>query len=209
VRARVRGWLERIELPGVERKKCEELSKGMQQKVQFLAAVIHDPDLLILDEPFSGLDPVNAQLLNAIIRDLNDNGKTIIFSTHVLHQAEQICDRFFLIHKGVKLLDATLGEIRTRFDPRTIVVEPMNGMADVAAITGVSAVHAIPDSACYELELLEGADAHGIMRAIVEQVPVRSVERRRLTMEEVFIRLVQRDAGAAEAERAREELQHA
>ena len=114
-------WLERVELPDVFSKKCEELSKGMQQKVQFLSSILHEPELLILDEPFSGLDPVNAELLNRIIRDLNEQGVTIIFSTHVLHQAERICDRIFLINHGVKLLDATLEEIRQRYDPRTVI----------------------------------------------------------------------------------------
>jgi len=214
---RIRDWLERIDLPDVERKKCEELSKGMQQKVQFLAAIIHDPDLLILDEPFSGLDPVNSQLLNHIIREMNAAGKTIIFSTHVLHQAELICDRIFLIHKGVKLLDATLDEIRARFDPRTIVVEPLtNGEAHgdqlnghtLQSIAGVTGVHPIQDSPQLELALSDNADAQAIMREVIALAPMRTVERRRLTLDEVFIRLVKRGAGQEAAEIAREELSH-
>ncbi len=85
IRKDVTDWLERIDLPEVANKKCEELSKGMQQKVQFLASIIHDPDLIILDEPFSGLDPVNAELINHLVREMNEAGKTIIFSTHILH----------------------------------------------------------------------------------------------------------------------------
>ncbi|MBL8745505.1 MAG: ATP-binding cassette domain-containing protein, partial [Phycisphaerae bacterium] len=88
-------WLERVALPGVQKKRCEELSKGMQQKVQFLAAVINDPELVILDEPFSGLDPVNARLMRHLIEEMHRAGKTIIFSTHVLHSAEQLCSRIF------------------------------------------------------------------------------------------------------------------
>ena len=105
---RTRQWLDRLELPHVVRKRCHELSKGMQQKVQFIAAVIHDPELLILDEPFSGLDPVNAALLNALIREQHERGRTVIFSTHVLHQAEQICDRIFLINHGLLMLEHRL-----------------------------------------------------------------------------------------------------
>ena len=123
LKKKVDDWLEKIDLPGIKLKKCEELSKGMQQKVQFLAAIIHDPDLIILDEPFSGLDPVNAELINHLVKEMNEAGKTIIFSTHILHQAEQLCDRIFLINKGVKLLDATLDEINEKFNPRERFIE--------------------------------------------------------------------------------------
>ena len=131
-------WLDRMELPKVDRKRCEELSKGMQQKVQFIASILHEPDLLILDEPFSGLDPVNAELLNEVIRDLNAQGRTIIFSTHVLHQAEQLCDSILLIDQGEKILDDTMDGIRQTFDPRTIEVEPTIGNELPVAIEGVA-----------------------------------------------------------------------
>jgi len=205
---RVREWLERINLPDVEKNKCEELSKGMQQKVQFLAAIVHEPGLIILDEPFSGLDPVNTQLLNDLIRELHDQGRTIIFSTHVLHQAEQLCERFFLINKGVKLLDATLAEIRTRFDPRTIVAEPLDGPADFEQVPGVRRTTSLPHSAKIEIEVEEGVDRQDMMNQIVARFPLRSIELRRLTMDEVFVRLVQSDEGAEAAEAAREELTH-
>ncbi len=207
-RKRITEWLARIELPDVENKKCEELSKGMQQKVQFLAAVIHDPDLIILDEPFSGLDPVNSVVLQTQIRRLNDMGKTILFSTHVLHHAEQICDRFVLINKGVKLLDATLDDIRERFDPRTLLVDPLEGQPDLRSIAGVRSVHPVPDSTQLEVEVDDHVDRQQVMREIVTRMPVRGVELRRLTMEEVFVRLVMSDRGAEAAAKAREELSH-
>jgi ABC-2 type transport system ATP-binding protein len=209
LRSRVTDWLKKIELPGVENKKCEELSKGMQQKVQFLAAIIHDPDLIILDEPFSGLDPVNAQLLNHLISEMQDEGKTIIFSTHVLHQAEKICDRFFLINHGIKLLDATLEEIHTQFDPRTITVESMDTALDLENLPGIASVRNTPGSSRYELNMQDDADPHAIMQQVLGRSEVRSVARRQLSMEEVFIRLVRRDAGEEAAEQAREELSHA
>jgi ABC-2 type transport system ATP-binding protein len=204
----VTGWLERLDLAGAARRKCEELSKGMQQKVQFLAAIIHEPELLILDEPFSGLDPVNAELLNRLIREVHEQGRTVIFSTHVLHQAEQICERIFLINKGVKLLDATLDEIRRRFDPRTIVVEPLDGQADLRSIGGVRDVRRLEGSPKLELELDDGADPQTIMREVLTSHPARCVELRRLSLDEVFVRLVLRDEGSDAAERAREELSH-
>jgi ABC-2 type transport system ATP-binding protein len=206
--AYVAEWLERLELPDVYRKKCEELSKGMQQKVQFLAAILHEPELLILDEPFSGLDPVNAELLNRIIRDLHDQGKTVIFSTHILHQAEQICDRIFLINKGVKILDATLAEIRQRYDPRTIVAEPLDGSDELRPIPGVRDVRRLHDTGGLELELDDGVDPQAIMRQVLDGHPMRSIKLRRLSLDEVFVRLVLQDEGADAADLAREELSH-
>jgi len=201
-------WLERMDLPGVQNKKCEELSKGMQQKVQIIASIIHEPELLILDEPFSGLDPVNAELMINLLRDLSNAGTTIIFSTHVLHQAEQICDRIFLINKGVKLLDATLQEIRERFDPRTVVVEMANGGELDTDIPGVMQINAMEDGKSFELEMNDDADAHQVMRNVLERHAVRSIALRRVSLNEVFVRLVRKDRGEEAAEKAREELSH-
>ena len=205
---RIMEWLERVELAHAGRKRCQELSKGMQQKVQVLAAVIHEPELIILDEPFSGLDPVNADLLKNLIYELHKQGRTIIFSTHILHQAEQICDRFFLINRGVKLLDATLDEIRTRFDPRTIIVEPLNGVANFSSIPGVVRSTPMKDTNAFELEIDESGDPQAVMKSIVSSCGVRRVELRQLSMEEVFVRLVRTDLGEHAAALAREELSH-
>ena len=101
-----------VDLGGVERKRCDELSKGMQQKVQFLAAIFHEPDLLILDEPFSGLDPVNLRLLRDLVREQHERGATVLFSTHVMTQAEQLCEHIVMIHDGSKVLDDNLAAIR-------------------------------------------------------------------------------------------------
>lgn len=206
---RAKEWLARLELPHVLNKRNHELSKGMQQKIQFIAAVIHDPELLILDEPFSGLDPVNAALLNSIIRELNDEGRTIIFSTHVLHQAEQLCDRVFLINHGLKLLDASLDEIKEQFDPRTIAVQPMdNGHTDFTAFAGVASASPMDGSAAWELHLEAQVDPHAVMREIMGSTPLRSIELRQLSLDEVFVQLVMQDSGHIAAEKAREELSH-
>lgn len=196
-------WLDRVQLADVRKKKCEQLSKGMQQKVQFIATIIHDPDLVILDEPFSGLDPVNARLLRTLIGEMRTAGKTIIFSTHVLASAEQLCDRVFMINKGQKVLDGSMDGIKAKFDPKTIVVEPAASNDDhdffgkVQAVGGVHSVTRLDDrGAIYEAHLDEGADAQTVLGAIAAAMPVRRVELRRATLEDIFVNLV--DPGDSE-----------
>jgi ABC-2 type transport system ATP-binding protein len=208
--ARVQGWLERIELSEVVRRKCQELSKGMQQKVQFLAAVIHEPELIILDEPFSGLDPVNAVVLDRLVRELHSQGRTILLCTHVMHQAEQICDRIVLIHRGAKRLDATMPEIRERFDPRTVRFEPLEGARDLTeemrALPGVVSVGRSRDRSGYEVALATDADAPRLFRDLLALAPARAVELARVTLEEVFVRIVRDAEGERAASEAVEEL---
>jgi ABC-2 type transport system ATP-binding protein len=210
---RVQSWLERIDLPDAGPRKCQELSKGMQQKVQFLAAVIHEPELVILDEPFSGLDPVNSVVLDRLIRELREQGKTILLSTHVMYQAEKICDRLFLIHKGKKQLDATLPEIRARFDPRTIRYEPLEMRAgredSFARVHGVVAARVTQDGAAYELALAENTDGQAILRELLTLGPARSVALERVSLEEVFVRVVRQAEGEQAAAEAQEDLAHA
>lgn len=206
-KSRVRSWLERIELPDVASKKCEELSKGMQQKLQFIASVLHEPDLLILDEPFSGLDPVNADLLRRLIGEIHDAGTTIIFSTHVLHQAELLCDRIFLINRGEKLLDSSLEDIHERFDPRSIVAEPLEESVDLTGLDGVDECRPIGENGSLELALRDGVDPQSVMQAALAHNRLRSVRLRRLTLDEVFVRMVREHEGDEAARVAREELQ--
>ncbi|HYP28279.1 MAG TPA: ABC transporter ATP-binding protein [Blastocatellia bacterium] len=116
-------WLARLQLSDWKEKKAEELSKGMQQKVQFIATVMHEPELLILDEPFSGLDPVSTNLLKGIIKDLKDNGKTIIFSTHQMEQVEQMCDDICLINRSTKVLGGSLRDVKRSFGRNTIILD--------------------------------------------------------------------------------------
>jgi len=114
-RTRVKEWFTRFEMDGWWKKKVEELSKGMQQKVQFIVTVLHEPRLLILDEPFSGFDPINAQLIKDEILRLRDNGATIILSTHNMGSVEELCDNIALINKGKKILDGSVKEIRAAY----------------------------------------------------------------------------------------------
>jgi len=116
-------WLERLELADRADKKVEELSKGMQQKVQFIATVIHDPELIIFDEPFMGLDPINTDLLKGIMVELKKRGKTIVLSTHLMEEVERLCEHICLINKGRKVLDGRLSEIKKRYGKNTVVLQ--------------------------------------------------------------------------------------
>ena len=193
LKGRIEKELEKIGLPDVWKKRNEELSKGMQQKVQFLATVMHDPELIILDEPFSGLDPVNARLLRQLIDELHREGRTIIFSTHVLHSAEQLCDRVFMINKGRKVLDGSVDEIRAEYDPRTIVVEPMEGPADTGALVEMPEIHSARQNTDNTLELTveSGVDPRHAMGAIAHTNTMRRIELRRASLEDVFVHLVE------------------
>ena len=192
--ARIAAWLERLELPGVSRKRCMELSKGMQQKVQLIASVLHDPALLILDEPFSGLDPVNARVLTREIRGLQERGTTILFSTHQMRTAEELCDRVVLIHRGEKVLDEPLETIRRRFDPRTVIAEPTGDARAtrdaIAGLPGVAEADWQDEAKAVLARLDDRADPQSAMRAMLAAVPLRRVELRRTTLDEVFVRLV-------------------
>jgi len=202
-RKRAGEWLDRVALPDVIKKKCEELSKGMQQKVQIVASIIHDPDLIILDEPFSGLDPVNSMLLQRLVLQLNEEGKTIIFSTHVLFQAEQICKRIFLINRGRKVLDDTMENIRARFDPRTILLRTRGGERhafDPHDVAGVRKVEKRKGD--LEVYLDEDSDPIETMRTMMNMADLEKIELRQPTLEDVFVRLVEdahiTDTGAVE-----------
>ncbi len=195
-------WLERVGLAEVENKRCEELSKGMQQKIQFIAAVIHEPDLLILDEPFSGLDPVNMRLLRELIDAEHARGATIIFSTHVMHQAEQLCDHIVMIHDGDKVLDDSLARIRARHDPRRILLEPLDGATDakerLAGAAGVAGVERA--DGCYRVTIAEDVEPTATMRALIDAVPPARIELHRPTLEDVFIDIVHSAGGLATAD---------
>jgi ABC-2 type transport system ATP-binding protein len=188
---RVHAWLERVHLADVENKRCEELSKGMQQKLQFIAAVIHEPDLIILDEPFSGLDPVNMRLLRDLVLEQHRRGASIIFSTHVMHQAEQLCDHIVMIDNGRKVLDSSLASIRADYDPRTILFEPLDAHADPAPLHGVDGVEEVRRSnGAFEIALVDGLEPSSTMSRLVSAMPAARVELNRPTLEDVFIQIV-------------------
>jgi len=188
---RVRRGLERVGLEGVERKRCEELSKGMLQKAQFVAATLHEPDLIILDEPFSGLDPVSMRQLETLVRAEHERGATVLFSTHVMHQAEELCEHVVMIHRGRKVLDDAIPAIQRRFDPRTILFDPFDPNADVGALAALPVIEQV-DAAerGYSIRLSEGASPADAMRSIVELVPPARIELARPRLEDIFIEIV-------------------
>ncbi|HXV77844.1 MAG TPA: DUF4162 domain-containing protein, partial [Candidatus Polarisedimenticolaceae bacterium] len=201
LRQSVRQWLERVGLGDVENKRCEELSKGMQQKLQFIASVIHEPDLLILDEPFSGLDPVNMRLLRDLVIEQKQRGATIIFSTHVMHQAERLCDHIVMINNGLKVLDDDLAAIRKRFDRKTILLEPLDGPVDADRLRAIDGVaHVLHADGAYEVALTDDTDPARAMSRLIAAVPVARIELNRPTLEEVFIRIVTEGRAADDEE---------
>jgi ABC-2 type transport system ATP-binding protein len=204
IQHRVRQWLERVALGDSEHKRCEDLSKGMQQKVQFVAAAIHHPDLLILDEPFSGLDPVNQRLMRDLVFEEHRRGATVLFSTHIMVHAEQLCDRVVMIHRGKKVLDQTMAGIHETFDPRQIQFEPLAPDADIGRLRGVpGVVSAVPDGSVWNIALDRHAEPAAVIPALVTAVTPSRVEIRRPTLEDVFVSIVTGGASAAVDDDAR------
>ena len=191
LRQRVRSWLERVGLADVEKTRCEELSKGMQQKIQFIASVIHEPDLLILDEPFSGLDPVNMRLLRDLVFEQHQRGATILFSTHVMFQAEQLCEHVVMINDGLKVLDAPIAAIRADHDPRTILFEPMDPAADLAPLRELECVRDVAaHNGQWRLGLIESCAPPDAVQAIAAAVAPARIELQRPTLEDIFVEMV-------------------
>ncbi|MCZ6747333.1 MAG: ATP-binding cassette domain-containing protein [Acidobacteria bacterium] len=194
--AGIKQWLERMDLGDVAGKKCEELSKGMQQKLQFIACVLHEPDLLILDEPFSGLDPVNMRLLRDLIVEQHERGATIIFSTHVMIQAEELCERVVMIHEGNKVLDESMGAIRAKFDPRVVLLEPLDAAAPVEGLQALPGIRGVERSGeTWRLSLTESSDPRMVIREIVNAVPPARIELHRPSLEDIFIQIVTTSSG--------------
>ena len=173
----------------------------MQQKVQFIATVMHEPDLLILDEPFSGLDPINRRLLREIIAEQHYRGATVIFSTHVMVHAEEICDHIIMIDRGTKVLDDTLSAIRRRHEPRSIAFEALDPSADLSALDRVPGLEEVRKNGhSAELLLQDGADVGETMRVLAASIPASRLEVIRPTLEDVFIKIVGRERLSAEGE---------
>ena len=205
--ARIKNLLERVGLPTVENKKCEELSKGMLQKIQFAAAIIHEPDLLILDEPFSGLDPVSSRLLRDLVVAEHERGATILFSTHVMTQAEEICEHVVMIHRGMKVLDDPVSVIRNRYEVRALEFEPLQPTFDVNAVLALPEVESCRNvDGAYEVALRERSDPRAAMQRLVATLPVARIELKRPRLEDIFIQLVTGSASPDDAQHLRAEL---
>jgi ABC-2 type transport system ATP-binding protein len=173
----------------------------MLQKVQFLAAIIHEPDLLILDEPFSGLDPISMRLLRDVILEEHKRGATILFSTHVMPQAEEICQHVVMIHRGRKVLDEDLAAIRRQYDPRTIRFDPLDSSVDPSGLRALAEVERVDRvEGSYEIHLVEGTDPATAIRRITMAITPARIELSRPRLEDVFIRIVSDGASTNETE---------
>jgi ABC-2 type transport system ATP-binding protein len=191
-RAAIGDWLERMGLTDWAGKKIEALSKGMAQKVQFIATVIARPELVLLDEPFSGLDPVNADVLRDAILDLRRDGATVIFSTHDMSVAEKMCDFIFMIHKGRKVLDGTLESIQDVYGSDTLKVHLDGPPTELGDLPGVAEVTDF--GRWQELRLQSRADSQQVLTRLMERGRVRHFELARPTLQEIFVRIARPDA---------------
>ncbi len=201
LRQRIDESLERVGLQDWSRKKVETLSKGMSQKLQFVNAILQQPELVILDEPFAGLDPLNVDLLERLIADLRRAGSTVIFSTHQMNQAERMCDRIVLINRGHKILDGTLNEVRSRFSERIVAIDADGDLTPLTDLAGVANVQVTAGHA--RLELGPGTTPNTVLQAALRSAQILRFEMQRPSLQEIFVKLVSGDrqpvvAGATE-----------
>ena len=181
-------WCKRLEIDAWLQKKVEELSKGMQQKIQFIAALLHDPDFIIMDEPFFGLDPVNATLLKDVMLDLKKQGKTILFSTHRMDQVEKLCDSICLINKGTAVLQGDLKTIKAGYGKNNVQIE-YEGNGDFLEKNPL--VSTYNNYGNYvEVRLAPGADAQKLLHMVAEKSRVNKFELMEPSLEEIFINTV-------------------
>ena len=180
-------WLRRLDLFDRAKAKVETLSKGMTQKLQFIATVIDRPEIIILDEPFSGLDPVNAETIRECMLDLQKSGSTIIFSTHDMNMAERMCDHIFMIYRGEKVLDGTLESIQDKYGNDTIRIKTEAG---AEALQGIEGIEKINDLGNYqEVRLKQNGDPQMILSAIIRKTSITMFELTRPSLNDIFIRI--------------------
>lgn len=185
-KAQLNDYFERFDLVEYRKKKVKELSKGMQQKAQIISTIIHKPELLIIDEPFSGLDPVNTQMVKDLLWDLHLKGTTIIMSTHQMHQVEELCERIMLMDHGKPMLYGELKQIRKQFSGHALLVRTATALPALPGVAGVKAVNG-----SQRLDLEADATPQGVLKALVEQgVTVERFEIATPSLDEIFIRLV-------------------
>ena len=187
-RANALALLEEFGLGEFANARIETLSKGMAQKVQLLSTIAHEPELLILDEPFSGLDPVNQKVLETMIRELRDQGRTIIFSTHVMEHAERLCDRFLMLRKGRKVFEGTLNEARKLEEP-TLILQTPDDPLPLLEVEGVEDIMA-RDRGRYRLVVSETVDRQEILRAALDHnIRIEFFGQEEQSLHDIFFRL--------------------
>lgn len=183
----INNLLERFDLVQSRKKKVKELSKGMQQKAQLITALAHDPALIIIDEPFNALDPINTQMVKDLLSEQRDQGKTIVMCTHQMNQVEQLCDRLVLIDRGKVILHGTLEDIRKRFASNNILVRSLNKLP--AAFPGVEAIE--PYNGQYKMILKQDATPQSVLKNLVEEgIMLEEFEIAVPSLDEIFIKVV-------------------
>jgi ABC-2 type transport system ATP-binding protein len=180
-------WLARFDLSGWADKKIETLSKGMAQKVQFISAVVSKPELIILDEPFTGLDPVNVETIKNAVLDLRSEGTTVIFSTHDMDVAEKMCDFIFMIFRGRKVLDGTLISIQDKYGTDTLRLRTEGGISSLKNLPGVEKV--VDFGRLQELRIQPGSDHQEILAEVMSRTRVDSFELATPTLYDIFLRI--------------------
>lgn len=183
-------WLDFFELSDWKLSKVEELSKGMAQKVQFITSVVHDPEILFFDEPFSGLDPVSTDALRDAVQEMAKQGKTVLFSTHIMEQAEKICSRIFLINGGSEVVSGPIDSVKDRFGHRCVIVEYSGDASFVQALSQVEDVSWYPKY--LEITLKDNADTDALLRELVKHLSVRKFEIVAPSLHRIFVDLMGR-----------------
>ena len=186
-RKRAVRWSERLEIADALQKKTEELSKGMQQKIQFIATILHDPGLIVMDEPFSGLDPVNAQLLERTLLEMKAQGKAILFSTHRMDQVEKLCDTICLVHKGEAVLSGKMRDIKSKYERNRVIVE-FEGDASFLNSSEVLEVKNFSGHA--EMKLKPHGDSQKLLREAAAAATIYRFELIEPSLEDIFIQTV-------------------
>jgi ABC-2 type transport system ATP-binding protein len=189
--ARIKFWFEKMEIQSWWNKKVEDLSKGMQQKVQFIATVVHDPELIILDEPFSGFDPVNAQLITNEILELNRKGATIIFSTHRMESVEQLCDSIALIHKSKKILDGKVKDIRNLYRNNSYRIAFSGSITTPANQIYIINNEKIEDGTTHQtIQINPNYSVNDLLNFLIPQVQITELSEIIPSMNDIFIQNV-------------------
>ena len=195
IKERLPKYLAKFDLTEHAKKKAKELSKGMQQKGQLIAALIHDPEIIIIDEPFSALDPINTQLVKDLLIEQRNAGKTIVMCTHQMNQVEQLCDRLVLINQGQVLLQGELSEIRNRFRTNEVIIDALNPLPE--KLNGVSRIEKL--NGAYRLSPQEGLSSQELLNELITQgIKLNSFEVAVPTLDEIFIKVVKESGGVDE-----------
>jgi len=187
-RSRLTGWLQRLDLYDHRQKRIQDLSKGMQQKAQIISTLVHEPDLIVIDEPFSGLDPINTRLVKEIIEEQRQAGRTVIMSTHQMYQIEALCNRIVLIDKGRSVLYGAVDEIKRRFAGNAVVIA---GEGDFSGVDGV--LNPYQRNGTWHLPLAVGVSPQEVLRSLASRadVKIERFEVAEASLDDIFIMVVQ------------------